>query len=83
MEAPHLEQEPNLRTKDERIGRRSFIGATLASTLAATALGQTRDYSQNAPPVRYPDKDIVVLDPRFGRSDHFDGIYLRVTKFPV
>jgi gluconolactonase len=67
MEATHLEQEPNLRTKDERIGRRSFIGATLASTLAATALGQTRDYSQNAPPVRYPDKDIVVLDPRFGQ----------------
>ena len=55
-------------TKDQsKLGRRTFIGGTVAATLAATALGQTRDYSQNAPPVRYPDKDIVVLDPRFDK----------------
>ena len=54
--------------KDQsKLGRRTFIGGTVAATLAATALGQTRDYSQNAPPVRYPDKDIVVLDPRFDK----------------
>ncbi len=26
-----------------------------------------RDYSPNAPPVRYPDPDIIVLDPRFAQ----------------
>ena len=49
------------------MGRRSFLGGTLATTLATTALGQTRDYSQNAPPVRYPDQDIIVLDKRFAK----------------
>jgi gluconolactonase len=49
------------------LDRRSFLGGTLATTLAATALGQTRDYSQNAAPVRYPDQDIIVLDKRFAK----------------
>ena len=35
--------------------------------MAATALGQTRDYAQNSAPQRYPDRDIVVVDPRFGK----------------
>ena len=64
---PHLKPEQNPQTRFGRIGRRSFIGGTIATTFAATTLAQTRDYSQNAPPVRYPDKDIVVLDPRFGK----------------
>ena len=67
LEATDLKPQQISQSGFERIGRRSFIGGTLASTLAATTLGQTRDYSQNAPPVRYPDKDIVVLDPRFGK----------------
>jgi gluconolactonase len=50
-----------------KLGRRSFIGGTVAATLAATALGQTRDYGQGAPPIRYPDRDIIVLDPRFAK----------------
>src|SRR4029079_3452065 len=50
-----------------KLGRRTFIGGTIASTLALTALGQNRDYVQGGAPVRYPDRDIVVLDPRFGR----------------
>jgi gluconolactonase len=49
------------------IGRRGFIGSTIAATFAVSALGQGRDYSQNAPPVRYPDQDIIVLDPRFSK----------------
>jgi gluconolactonase len=49
------------------IGRRGFIGSSIAATFAVTALGQGRDYGQNAPPVRYPDPDIVVLDPRFSK----------------
>jgi gluconolactonase len=44
------------------MGRRSFLTAA-ATALAAPALA--RDYGPNSPPVRYPDPDIVVLDPRF------------------
>src|SRR6266850_7157829 len=50
-----------------RVGRRCFISATMAATVAATTLGQSRDYQQNASPTRYPDKDILVLDKRFGK----------------
>ena len=49
------------------VGRRTFISATMAATVAATTLGQSRDYQQNASPTRYPDKDILVLDKRFGK----------------
>ena len=49
------------------IGRRSFIGGTVAASLDATAKGQSRDYGQGAAPVRYPDRDIIVLDPRFAK----------------
>ncbi|MEI8382838.1 MAG: SMP-30/gluconolactonase/LRE family protein [Planctomycetota bacterium] len=45
--------------------RRSFLAMTAGALgMAATnALG--RDFGPNAQPVRYPDPDIVVLDPRF------------------
>ena len=68
-----MDLEANLKKRlpsdDDRtkLGRRGFIGGTVAATLAATALAQTRDYSQSGSPVRYPDRDIVVLDPRFGK----------------
>jgi gluconolactonase len=49
-----------------RIGRRSFLAAAVsAASGAAAALG--RDYGPGAPPVRYPDPDIVVLDERFAK----------------
>lgn len=50
-----------------KTGRRSFIGGTLAATAATAILGQQRDYGTNALPVRYPDKDIIVLDKRFAK----------------
>lgn len=46
--------------------RRQFLSA--AATVAAGAMANHvlgRDYGKNAPPVRYPDPDIVVLDDRF------------------
>lgn len=46
-----------------RVGRRSFLTSLAGTALATTALG--RDYGPNAPPVRYPDPDILVLDKRF------------------
>src|SRR5436853_3125367 len=55
--------------QSNKMGRRSFIAGTLAATAATTAaLGQQgRDYSQNAAPVRYPDKDIIALDKKFNK----------------
>lgn len=62
-----------MRSKSERsqtingISRRGFIAGAVTTTVAATALGQTHDYTQNSVPQRYPDRDIVVVDPRFGK----------------
>ncbi len=47
-----------------RIGRRSFLTVAAA---AATSAAFGREYGPHAPPVRYPDPDIVVLDPRFAK----------------
>ncbi len=52
------------------LGRRSFLAAAAAVTGAAAAAATSRvafgrDFGKNAPPVRYPEPDVVVLDPRF------------------
>jgi gluconolactonase len=47
------------------MGRRAFLAAAAAATVAATAKG--RDYGPGAQPVRYPDPDVVVLDKRFAK----------------
>ena len=46
----------------DALGRRAFL-AGASALVAGTALG--RDYGPNAPTVRYPDPDIVVLDDKF------------------
>ena len=48
------------------IGRRAFI-AGAAAAAAATTGALARDFGPDAPPVRYPDPDIVVIDPRFAK----------------
>ncbi len=50
-----------------RSSRRSFLAATATAALAAAAGSKVfgRDYGPDAPPVRYPDPDLVVLDDRF------------------
>jgi len=50
-----------------KIGRRSFLAAAAMAGVTTVARAQTRDYGKNAPPVRYPDRDIVVLDKRFAK----------------
>src|SRR5262245_19160333 len=45
--------------------RRSFLASAAGAAVAATAAA--RDYGPNAPPARYPDPDIVVLDKRFAK----------------
>ena len=49
-------------------GRRAFLAATIAAT-ATAAMGRAhgRDYGPDAPPVRYPEPDVVVLDDRFSK----------------
>src|SRR5262245_29915907 len=46
------------------MNRRSFLATAAVATATATA-ASGRDYGPNAPPVRYPDPDIKVLDKRF------------------
>jgi gluconolactonase len=47
------------------LGRRSFLAA--AATAAVAAAARDRDYGPNAPPIRYPDPDILVIDKRFAK----------------
>jgi len=47
-----------------RVGRRAFLAGAAA---LATGAAYARDFGPNAPPIRYPDPDIVVLDRRFAR----------------
>ncbi len=65
---PEFQMKPNTSgsNKPMKIGRRAFI-AGVATAAAVTASGQDRNYGRDAPPVRYPDPDILVLDKRFAR----------------
>jgi len=64
-----LTNNPDARTntpEEFTLGRRVFLAVAAATTAAATrALG--RDYGPNAPPVRYPEPDVLVLDERFAK----------------
>lgn len=56
--------EANVGKHGIELNRRSFIAAVGAvATAASSASG--RDYGDDAPPVRYPEPDVVVLDDRF------------------
>ena len=62
-----VKKNPELAPVSVGMGRRSFVaGVTGVAGLAGAALAQDR-YSPQAPPVRYPDPDIVVLDQRFSK----------------
>jgi len=50
-----------------KLGRRSFLATAAAACATLGVEGQTRDYGPNAPPVRYPEPDVIVLDKRFAR----------------
>src|SRR4051794_18068878 len=52
---------------ENKLARRSFLAAA-ATAAAGAALSRpalSREYGPNAPVVRYPDPDIIVLDNRF------------------
>ncbi len=52
-------------SESQILGRRSFIQCVAGAALAVPAAAQ-RDWSGKNP-IRYPDPDIVVLDPRFAK----------------
>ena len=64
-------------TKDDsttKLARRTFLATAATAAATAAALGQEgkpttaripRAYGPDAPPVRYPEPDVLVLDPRF------------------
>ena len=49
----------------QKLPRRQFLAAAATLTIGSSVLA--REFGPNAPPVRYPDPDIVVLDPRFAK----------------
>ncbi len=58
------------RAPERSMGRRAFLSTAAAAATAAAAcraLADERRFGPDAEPVRYPDPDIVVLDPRFRR----------------
>jgi gluconolactonase len=66
IEGGFLKDKTNIE-QTTKMGRRSFLVGTVAAALATGVVGQVRDYSPNAPPTRYPDKDILILDQRFAK----------------
>src|SRR5690606_25784579 len=59
----------NSTVQSARFNRRRFLSATTtiaASALAAPLLAAERDWSGQRP-IRYPDPDIISLDPRFNK----------------
>jgi gluconolactonase len=46
--------------------RRTFLRSAIASSAAVAAAQTPRDYSGNSP-VRYPEPDVVALDPKFAK----------------
>jgi len=58
-------RSPSSPTDSRTFSRRSFLGAA-ATVAAGTVLAADRDWSGKNP-VRYPDPDIIALDPRFNK----------------
>lgn len=62
-------ETPSPMSKTVQLGRRGFLAAASMGTAVAASskllLGQ--DYNDTAPPQRYPDPNIVVLEPQFAK----------------
>jgi gluconolactonase len=62
MNSPNLEVAPNACRSSNNLARRTFLSL---SAMAMSVKAMARDFGPHAPPVRYPEPDVVVLDPRF------------------
>jgi gluconolactonase len=63
MTEQHAQTESDT-SNNSALPRRSFLTMAAGAALAASKVF-ARDYGPHAQPVRYPDPDIVTLDPRF------------------
>jgi gluconolactonase len=61
-----LSDSPALIGQPTKIGRRGFIAGAAASLAAVRAIGQA-DPERTVHPIRYPDKNILTMDPRFAK----------------
>ncbi len=64
MSESHIPSSNSSTPSVSPLPRRSFLAAA-AGAIGLAAVAQARDYGPGAEPVRYPDPDIVTLDPRF------------------
>ena len=60
-------QPEETRELGKSMGRRAFLTSAATAMAASAALAQDRDYGPNAPPVRYPEPDVLSLDKRFDK----------------
>lgn len=60
-QVPHSTADTNL----DNLPRRAFLSLTAGAIGLAVSKASARDYGPHAQPVRYPDPDIVALEPRF------------------
>ncbi|HEY0981657.1 SMP-30/gluconolactonase/LRE family protein [Schlesneria sp.] len=56
---------PAAEASSPQFARRSFLAVAAGAVGLAASKGLARDFGPHAAPVRYPDPDIVTLDPRF------------------
>ena len=54
-------------SNDSGLARRSFLAAAVGVVGLAASRAFGRDYGPDAPPVRYPEPDVVALDKRFAK----------------
>ncbi len=75
MRNPFQDSENPL-SRTSKLERRTFLGILLAG-FASRAFA--REYGAGAPPVRYPDPHVVVIDPRFAKyklgTTHIQRLY--------
>ncbi len=62
-----MTKPPSNDSTRHELERRSFLATTAVATVAAATNVLGREYGPDAPPVHYPDPDVVVLDPRFAK----------------
>ena len=56
-----------MQEESTKIARRTLFMSAAATMLANAAGAQERDYGQGAPPVRYPEPDVVALEKSFAK----------------
>lgn len=67
MDSNAQDNGTQLREPRTGVARRAFVAGAAATLMAGMASAQDRDFGHNAPPIRYPDPDIISLDKSFDK----------------